>query len=409
MALGILKFDISLSPFSDFSVNGEFYCVKKLRIHTSCVIIDMDNTIEAIKGEKKQIKSEEECRMKTYRESIIGENRAGKQVERYMLEGGGLRAAVLTYGGTLQSLWVPDKQGNMIDIVLGCETIEAYEAQGGFLGALIGRYANRIERGKFVLDGETYRLCRNEGKNHLHGGKKGFDRRIWSPEIQADGLHLRLTSRDGEEGYPGALKVEVIYSLRDNALEITYWAQASGNTLCNLTNHSYFNLAGHDSGDILGQEIQINAEYYTPVDAASIPHGAFASVEGTPMDLRERTPIGLHIQDDFEQLRFTRGYDHNWVLSGIPGVIRPVAQAWCAQTGITMVCETTQPGMQFYTGNNLDGTIDGKDDTHYECWTGFCLETQAFPNSINCPEYPQAILRAGETYRQKTIYRFGIE
>ena len=236
-----------------------------------------------------------------------------------------------------------------------------------------------------------------------------FRSRLWAAETQADGLHLRLTSPTGEEGYPGTLKVEVVYALTDGALTIDYWAQTDEDTLCNLTNHTYFNLAGHDSGDVLGQEIRIDADYFTPADAESIPHGELAPVDGTPMDLREFTPIGAHIDDAFEQLRFAGGYDHNWVLRGIPGKLRPVAAARCAESGITLACETTQPGMQFYAGNFLDGTTNGKNGVRYARRSGFCLETQAFPNSINCPEYPQAILHAGEAYRQKTVYRFGVE
>lgn len=347
--------------------------------------------------------------MKITRDSILGTTRSGKPVEQYLLEGGGLRAAVLTYGGALQSLWAPDRQGRLRDIVLGCDTVADYQAQDKFLGALIGRYANRIGRGRFVLDGEEYALCCNDGRNHLHGGKKGFDKRIWAAEIQADGLHLRLISPAGEEGYPGTLKVEVAYALADGALTIDYWAQADGDTLCNLTNHTYFNLAGHGSGDILAQEIRIEADAFTPADAESIPHGAIAPVERTPMDLRELTPIGAHIDDDFEPLRFAGGYDHNWVLRGIPGVLRPAAAARCAESGITLACETTQPGIQFYAGNFLDGTTNGKGGVKYQRRSGFCLETQAFPNSVNCPEYPQAILRAGDVYRHRTVYHFGVE
>jgi aldose 1-epimerase len=347
--------------------------------------------------------------MKIIREGVCGQTRSGKPVERYILEDGGLRAAVLTYGGILQNLWVPDRQGNLRDIVLGCDTVADYQAQDKFLGALIGRYANRIERGRFSLNEETYALYCNDGRNHLHGGKKGFDKRIWDAETQADGLHLRLTSPDGEEGYPGTLKTEVVYALADGALLISYWAQTDADTLCNLTNHTYFNLAGHGSGDVLAQEIRLEADLFTPADEESIPHGEAAPVDGTPMDLREFTPIGAQIDADFAQLRFSGGYDHNWVLRGIPGVLHPAAAARCAESGITLTCETTQPGIQFYAGNFLDGSTAGKDGVRYPRRSGFCLETQAFPNSVNCPEYPQAVLHAGETYRHQTIYRFGIE
>lgn len=347
--------------------------------------------------------------MKVYGEGICGQTQAGKPVERYMLECGALRAAVLTYGGTLQSLWVPDKNGNPVDIVLGCPTVAGYEQQNKFLGALIGRYANRIGGGKFTLNGETYTLFCNNGRNHLHGGQKGFDKRLWEPEIQADGLHLRLTSCDGEEGYPGNLQVEVVYALTEDAFKLEYWAQTDADTLCNLTNHSYFNLAGHNSGTVLQQEIRLDADCYTPADAESIPHGEIAPVEGTPMDLRDWTPIGAHIDEAFDQLQFAGGYDHNWVVRGTPGTLRRAAQARCAQTGITLEAQTTQPGLQFYAGNSLDGSCQGKDGAGYPRRSGFCLETQAFPNSINCPDYPQAILRAGEMYHHTTVYRFGVE
>ncbi len=347
--------------------------------------------------------------MKIYCDGIFGYTQAGKPVQRYILEGSGLRMSVLTYGGTIQNLWVPDRQGRLVDVVLGCDTIEGYEKQDKFLGALIGRYANRIARGRFTLNGQEHTLYCNDGRNHLHGGKKGFDKRLWEPEIQADGLHLRLVSRDGEEGYPGTLKIEVVYALIENALKITYWAKAEQDTLCNLTNHTYFNLAGHNSGDICGQEICLYADRFTPADNESIPHGEYQEVEDTPMDLRDWTPIGAHIDDAFEQLQYAGGYDHNWVLRGIPGKLRPAASARCQQTGIVMEVETTQPGVQFYAGNSLDGTCAGKEGACYPRRSGFCLETQAFPNSINCPEYPQAILRAGQIYRHTTLYEFGIE
>lgn len=339
-------------------------------------------------------------------EGVIGRSRSGKPVERFVLEGSGLRMAVLTYGGTIQSLWVPDRDGRLVDIVLGCDTVEAYQKQDKFMGALIGRYANRIGGGRFTLNDETYILCPNDGRNHLHGGKKGFDKRIWEPEIQADGLHLRLTSRDGEEGYPGTLRAEVVYALRDRSLVITYWARCDRDTLCNLTNHTYFNLAGHDSGDICAQEICLEADRFTPADAESIPHGAFQEVDGTPMDLRAWTPIGAHIDDRFDQLQYAGGYDHNWVLRGIPGMLRPAARARCRQTGIVLEALTTQPGLQFYAGNSLDGSCEGKGGAAYPRRSGFCLETQAFPNSPNCPEYPSAVLRAGDEYREQTVYRF---
>ena len=344
--------------------------------------------------------------MKIASEGIFGYTQAGEPVERFALEGDGLRMAVLTYGGVIQSLWVPGRDGQMVDVALGCDTLDAYERQDKFLGALIGRYANRIGLGRFTLNSTPYVLCCNDGRNHLHGGKRGFDKRVWSPEIQADGLHLRLTSPDGEEGYPGTLKVEVVYALEHRALRIDYRATSDKDTPCNLTNHTYFNLAGHDSGTVCAQQICLFADRFTPADAESIPHGAYQDVAGTPMDLREWTDIGAHIDDPFDQLQFAGGYDHNWVVRGAPGILRPAAAARCPQTGIQMQVDTTQPGLQFYAGNSLDGTCQGKGGATYPRRSGFCLETQAFPNSVNCPAYPQAVLHAGENYRQVTVYRF---
>ena len=319
----------------------------------------------------------------------------GTPVEELTLTNGRLSCGILTYGGALRTLQVPGRNGQMVDVVLGLDTLEDYRAQDKYLGALIGRYANRIGGSCFSLEGADYPLRANDGANHLHGGPEGFDKRVWTVREQS-GCAVTLTrvSPDGEEGYPGELEASVTYTLTDRALEITYQAKSSKTTLCNLTNHSYFNLSGHQSGSIAGQHIQILAGKYTPVGEDLIPTGTINDVAGTPMDLRFLQPIG------------TREYDHNWVLDGWDGTLRAAALAWSPETGITMETLTTLPGIQFYTGNFLDGCPTGKGGAVYGRHGAFCLETQYFPDSPHQSLFPSAVLRAGETYTGKTVYRF---
>ncbi len=331
----------------------------------------------------------------------------GTRVERCTLTDGTLTCSVLTWGAVLQQLLVPDRHGRATDVLLGLDTLEAYLHQDKFLGALVGRFANRIGGASFDLDGISYPLAANDGANHLHGGPGGFHSRVWTVEEAGDSrLVLSLHSPDGEEGYPGAMEVQVTYALSGGALHLSCLARCDRPTLCNLTSHAYFNLSGHDSGPVTDQEIRLFADAYTPTDAASIPTGEIASVAGTPMDLRESRAMGAHIDDDFPQLRMAGGYDHNWVIRGRPGTLRPAARACSHATGIVLEELTTLPGVQFYTGNYLDGCPAGKGGAPYARRWGFCLETQTFPDAPHHPEFPSCVLRPGEEYRTETVYRF---
>lgn len=321
----------------------------------------------------------------------------GRAVEEFTLTDGALSCSILTYGGALRSLTVPDRDGNPVDVVLGLDSLEDYLAQDKYLGALVGRYANRIGGSRFTLEGRDYPLAANDAPNHLHGGLRGFDKQLWTVEdVTGSSLTLSLLSPDGQEGYPGQLRVLVTYSLRDNALEIAYRAVSSKTTLCNLTNHAYFNLSGHASGPVDRQRIQLLADRFTPVDGGAIPTGELRDVAGTAMDLRTLQPIA------------GREFDHNWAVNGWNGTLRPAARAWSADTGIAMEVLTTMPGVQFYTGNFLDGCPKGKGGAPYRSHWAFCLETQFYPDSPNHPGFPSAVLAAGETYENKTVYRFTI-
>lgn len=328
--------------------------------------------------------------------------------ERITLEAGPLSCDILTYGGILQALRVPDRRGEPVDIVLGFDTLEAYRQQDKYIGALVGRCANRIAGGRFSLDGAAYALAINNGPNHLHGGLRGFDRQIWTVEDAGRRyVTLSLRSPDGQEGYPGNLDVRVTYTLSEEGLTLDYLAQCDQATPCNLTNHTYFNLAGHNSGPVLDQTIQLLADRYTPADEVSIPTGAVEDVAGTPMDLRQPVIIGLHMQENFPQLRMAGGCDHNWVINGEAGTLRPAARAFCEATGISLELLTTLPGVQFYTGNYLDGCPAGKGGAAYDRHGGFCLETQFYPDTPNHPSFPSCILRPGETWHHTTAFRFG--
>lgn len=342
--------------------------------------------------------------------TIFGTLPNGTPVHEYTLRAGALSCSIITYGGALRTLCVPDKNGAPVDVVLGFDTLQDYQKQDKYIGALVGRYANRIGNARFTLNGQEYRLAVNNGPNHLHGGLVGFNSQVWQAEPAAENkLALRLISPDGQENYPGTLLAEVDYTLTAEGLTIAYKAKSSADTVCNLTNHTYFNLAGQASGPITGQQIQLFADCYTPTDAGSIPTGEIAEVAGTPMDLRSLTPIGAHIDDDFIQLKQARGYDHNWVINGEAGMLRPAARAWCPETGIELQVLTTQPGVQFYAGNYLGGCPAGKGGAPYADRWGFALETQNYPDAPNKPGFPSAVLRAGETYSQTTVFQFGIK
>ncbi|HSL23633.1 MAG TPA: aldose epimerase family protein [Vicinamibacterales bacterium] len=326
----------------------------------------------------------------------------------------GLEVRAITYGGIIISLRTPDRQGNFDDIVLGYATAEEYARNNSpYFGAIVGRYANRIARARFTLDGKTYQLAANNGPNHLHGGMKGFDKAIWKAEPFHDarnaGVVFSGRSAAGEEGYPGNLDVRVTYTLTDrNQLVIDYEATTDAPTVVNLTHHSYWNLAGAGSRDILDHRLQIDADSYTPVDATLIPTGELAPVDGTPFDFRQPTAIGARITQDNQQLKYGPGYDHNFVLKR-RGSPEPVARLIEPTTGRTLEVETTEPGMQFYSGNFLDGTITGKDGRVYRKHYGLCLETQHFPDSPNQNHFPSTVLRPGDEFTSRTIYTFGVE
>lgn len=328
---------------------------------------------------------------------IFGYMPDGRPVEEIALSGGPLSCKIITYGGALRELTVPDREGRPVDVVLGLDTLEDYRSQDKYLGALVGRYANRIGGSRFALEGREYPLRANDGPNHLHGGPEGFDKQLWQIKAQSpSSVELYLLSPDGQEGYPGDLGVTVTYALREGALEIGYQAASTKTTVCNLTNHAYFNLSGHGSGDVERQYVQILADRYTPVGQGLIPTGAVEPVEGTGMDLRTLQPLGQ------------REFDHNWAIGGQYGTLRPAAQAWSPDTGIVMETLTTMPGIQFYTGNFMDGCPAGKGGALYKKHGAFCLETQFFPDSPNHPEFPSPVLAPGRPYEHKTVYRFSI-
>lgn len=340
--------------------------------------------------------------------AFFGMTKGGEEVRELTLDNGVLTCKVLTFGATLRVLTVPGRSGT-VDVVLGYDTLEQYETEGGFFGAVVGRYANRIAGGRFVLNGEEYALARNDGPNHLHGGTVGYSHRVWTVErLTAEEAVLTLDSPDGEEGYPGHLRVKVTYALEGDALSIHYEAVGDRDTPCNLTNHSYFNLAGQGSGTVLDQEMKLYCSFYTPTDSTSIPLGTIDPVEGTPMDLRQPTPIGAHLDEPFQQLVWGRGYDHNFVIDGQPGTMRPAAMARSQAAGVVMEVETNSPGVQFYTANFVEEGRKGKEEACYGCRHGFCLETQHFPDTPNQPAFPSATLKAGQRYDYTTRFRFSV-
>ena len=330
----------------------------------------------------------------------------GTPVDIYTLQDGPVEARIMTYGGIVVSLKVPDRHGKRDDVVLGYDSPDKYALKSPFFGAIIGRYANRIAHGQFKLDAKTYSLPKNSGENTLHGGTRGFDKVFWSARPIKNGVELRYVSKDGDQGFPGNLTAIVRYTLVRNTLRIDYSAETDQDTVVNLTNHSYFNLAGQSQGDILRHELKIKASRYTPVDAALIPTGNLESVEGTPFDFRKLTPIELRIGDDNEQLREGNGYDHNWVLDKTAGKMGEAAELYEPATGRVMDVFTTEPGLQFYSGNRLDGSITGKDGRVYGYRSALALETQHFPDSPNRANFPSTELKPGQTYHQVTEFRF---
>ncbi len=334
----------------------------------------------------------------------------GQPVTLFTLtNGSGAEVGIIEYGGIVVSLKVPDRDGALGDVVLGYDNLEAYIADTPYFGAITGRYANRIANGRFEIDGTDYELPVNNGPNSLHGGIKGFDKVVWkgTPTESGDGVEFTYISADGEEGYPGQLDSRVTYTWTDdNELRIGYESTTDKPTVVNLTNHSYFNLKDAGASTILDHEMMISADQYTPVDATSIPTGEIAALEGTPLDFRQATPIGERIEEENEQLGFGAGYDHNYVVNREgPGLVL-AATVHEPATGRTMDVLTEEPGIQFYSGNFLDGHHVGKGGVAYAHRNGFCLETQHFPDSPNQPDFPSTVLRPGETYSTTTVYKF---
>jgi len=343
----------------------------------------------------------------------FGKTAAGENVDLYILKNvHGMEAKITNYGGIVVSLTALDRNRAYADVVLGFNDLESYLTKNDpYLGAIIGRFGNRIAKGRFNLNGVEYKLAVNNGENHLHGGIKGFDKVVWTGREMStpNGPAVVLTylSKDGEEGYPGNLRASVTYTLTNkNELRIDYSASTDKATVINLTHHSYFNLLGEGNSDILQHRVTINADRFVPTDAESIPTGELAKVVGTPFDFLKATAIGARINQDHEQLKFGNGYDHTWVINGRPGTLRLAATVAEPVQGRVMEVWTTEPGVQFYTGNFLDGSLTGKAGKPYPRRSGFCLETQHYPDSPNQPAFPTTTLRRGAPFRSTTIYRF---
>lgn len=340
---------------------------------------------------------------------------SGDSVSAYTLTNKeGVTLTAISYGGIVTSLRVPDKSGALADIVLGYDSLAGYLKETPYFGAIVGRYGNRIAKATFTLDGTAHTLAANNGPNALHGGVKGFDKVLWSvtpfDSAQGVGLVLTYTSKDGEEGYPGTLQSTVTYTLTDaNEFTIDYKATTDKATPVNLTQHTYFNLAGDGSGPVLDQRVQLDADAFTVIDSTLIPTGEQRAVKGTPFDFTAPAAIGSRIADKDQQLTFAGGYDHNFVLRRTGDGLQHAARVVDPKSGRTLDVSTTEPGVQFYTGNFLDGTITGKQGRVYAHRTGFCLETQHFPDSPNQPSFPSTILRPGQTYTSRTVYTFGVE
>jgi aldose 1-epimerase len=341
----------------------------------------------------------------------FGQTADGAAIELYRLvNANGLEAAIMTYGGTLVSLRVPDRDGALADIVLGFDSLEPYLGDHPYFGALIGRFGNRIAGGRFTLNGQTYTLALNDGSNHLHGGPGGFHRAVWQarehPSEIGPSLELHYLSRDGEEGYPGNLDVTVIYTLTDrNALRIDYTATTDRDTVLNLTHHAYFNLS---DGDILDHQLELDGRWFVPIDDSLIPLGELRPVQDTPMDFTTQTTIGERIAADDQQLRRAGGYDHTWVMDKTPNAMGHAARVYEPTSGRVLEVYTTEPGVQFYSGNMLTG-LAGKGGRRYTKHSGLCLETQHFPDSPNQPSFPSTVLHPGETYNQTTIFQFDVQ
>jgi aldose 1-epimerase len=342
-----------------------------------------------------------------------GKTRTGAPVDLYTLtNSNGMEVSITNYGARIVTLKVPDRAGKMADVVLGFDTLQGFLGDNPYFGAVVGRYGNRIAKGRFKLNGKEYKLATNNGPNALHGGLVGFDKVVWQAQpVGNSGVRLTYLAKDGEEGYPGNLTTTVEYSLTDaNELRLNYSATTDKDTILNVTNHAYFNLAGEGSGDILGHRLQLFADRFTPVDATLIPTGELKPVAGTPFDFRQPHLIGERINaSGDEQIKFGGGYDHNWVLNGNMGTLRPAARVVEPKSGRVMEVSTTEPGIQFYTGNFLDGTIKGKGGKPYNKRYAFCLETQHYPDSPNKPNFPSVVLKPGQKFASTTVFKFSTE
>ena len=336
----------------------------------------------------------------------FGHTSEGTSVDLYSLADGKLEVRILTYGGIILSLRAPDRKGKLDDVVLGCDSVEKYEAQTAHFGGIVGRYANRIAHGSFQLDGHTYSIPKNDGDNALHGGTRGFDKVVWGARQIPDGVELSYASKDGDQGFPGTLNMTVRYTLSGGALRIEYSATTDKDTVLNLTNHSYFNLAGQGKGDVLGQVLKIDASRMTPVNATLIPTGELKSVQGTPFDFRAPHAIGERINADDIQMHLGHGYDHNFVLDHPEGELAEAAEVYEPASGRILKVLTTEPGVQLYTGNFLDGSITGKEGRVYNRRFALCLETQHFPDSPNHPGFPTTELKPGQKFHSVTVFQF---
>ena len=345
--------------------------------------------------------------------NLFGTLPNGTPVELHTLKSKTLEVQLISLGAGIVSLRVPDRAGHAANVVLDFADLGGYVRNHGskapnFFGSTIGRFANRIANARFTLNGKEYQLPKNNGEHSLHGGPGGFYNVVWRPEPALDGVTFHYLSKDEEEGFPGNLKASVRYSVSDAQLKIDYLATTDAPTVINLTNHAYFNLAGEGNGSILSHQLKLFASRFTPTDAGAIPSGELRHVAGTPMDFRQSTAIGARINNDNEQLRFGHGYDHNFVLDGDANALKPAAELYEPNSGRLLEISTTEPAIQFYSGNFLDGSIVGKSGVRYEKYAGLCLETQHFPDSPNHPEFPSTALRPGQTFRSTTIFKFGV-
>ena len=386
------------------------------RSFLSCGLLILALAFVQCKNENKETQTLDEDTTNVDQEVLkedFGTTPDGEKVEQYTLQNeSGMEVKIITYGGRITSLTAPDAEGNYEDVVLGFNSLDQYLEDNPFFGALIGRFGNRIANGKFSLDGEEYTLAQNDGQNHLHGGEKGFDKVIWSvEEAGAKMLRLSYISGDMEEGYPGRLETIVTYTLNDdNSLDVDYEATTDKKTVVNLTQHAYFNLSGDFSESILDHEIKINADQYLPVTENLIPTGELQDVENTPFDFREPKQVGEEIDAGNEQLKRAGGYDHNWVLNEQDSGMRFAASAHHPESGRFMEVHTNEPGIQFYSGNFLDGTLPLQyGDGNYEKRSGFCLETQHYPDSPNQENFPSVVLEPGQTYTSKTSFKFSVK